>query len=149
MMPTQHCACVRASERSERASERVRGFHMVTLDGDRHAPSVFSARCINTQDPEGRRTYVTTYHVKGRIRMNQSRRGHAADCRADAKDPLDGAYAGLNRTLPAKHVPPVCSPSQVPHPLADANDVLNVLFMLLLRPPVDICSCHHASPLLL
>ena len=81
--------------------------------------------------------------------MNQSRRGHAAGCRADAKDPLDGAYAGLNRTLHATHVASIGSPFQVPHPLADANDVLHVLVMLLLRPPVELCSCHCASALLL
>ena len=80
--------------------------------------------------------------------MHQSRRGHAAGCRADAKDPLDGAE--LNRTLHATHVPPVGSPFPVPHPLADANYVLHVLVKFL-RPPVDtgICSCQFASPLLL
>ncbi len=81
--------------------------------------------------------------------MNQSRRGHAAGCRADAKDPLDGAYAGLNGTLHATHVASVGSPFQVPHPLADANDVLHVLVMLLLRPSVELSSCHCASALLL
>ena len=56
--------------------------------------------------------------------MHHLRRGHAAGCRADAKDPIDAAE--LNRTLHATHVPPVGSPFPVPHPLADANCVLHV-----------------------